>query len=73
VQTHADVAGVHVADADDEHGVNARTFGFANLCLDRAWAEVTLHAQLFGASQSGNFPVGVMMPPKLRREFALCI
>ena len=41
--------GVHVATADDEHGVDAQLFGVLNLRLDRVVAEVGAHAALRGA------------------------
>jgi hypothetical protein len=55
VQTHAHVACVHVAAADDEHGMDARFFSFGDLGFDRVRAEVALDAHLFGAELLDDF------------------
>src|SRR5208337_4204111 len=40
METNAHVPGVHVATADDEHGVDLRLLGFGNLRLDRVGTEI---------------------------------
>lgn len=54
VEADTDGTGVHVAAADDEHGVDAQLLRVLNLPFDRAVAEVGAHADLLAAEFGGD-------------------